>query len=530
MWFALWTGGFLAGWLLARVGQFDFLSWSWLAFLLALLLLPRARHAWLWAAVGLCFGSYHSAPFPSQPLAAVRSVQHNPLQFFYSPTIATTSTQARWQVRSYPHSQGSVPESAGKQPHFIFPRPPHLRAELASGEQARRSAAELTSGEQARRSAAELASGEQARRSAAELTSGEQARRSAAELTSGEQARRSAAELTSGEQARRSAAELASGEQARRASPPPLVHTMRRYLLRQADNLCEPVHSWIVSITLGKRKDMPHPWREAFRLLGLFHVLVISGLHITIIAMGGKKLLDLTLRSLYVVRLLTPNSWLLLTKLASLLSCLLILFYGCLVGFSAPAQRAVLLFLAHQGCALGEHHVSLTEKIKLVFFLQMLLFPIGFLSDSLLLSWGAYLIVLHCFREVKHAQSCGGKLAATLRSQLLITALILCFFRELSVLSIPLNILLLPFIPYLVMSGFLLLLLPASTPLAGWIEYSHLFFLQQIARLAEIASTYSWLIIDLHDSPPLRVGLFVILILMVLRRSMFVTKRDAGRS
>ena len=312
-------------------------------------------------------------------------------------------------------------------------------------------------------------------------------------------------------------------------SAPAVVLKPRLHLLHKTDNLTEPVRSWIASITLGKRQQLPRSLRDSFRLLGLFHILVISGLHITIIAVAGKKIIDLALRPLYIVRLLTPTTWILLGKIVSLSSCLLILLYGCMVGFSSPAQRAVLIFIVHQGYAWWESDATLTQKIKLVLFLQMFLFPIGFLSDSLLLSWGAYLIVLHCFQEVKQAKSVGGRLAALLQGQLVITALILCFFKELSLLSIPLNILLLPLIPYIMMSGFLLLLLPAEMIAAVWIEQSHLFFLKQIENLAEIASTYSWLTVNIGNSASLQVALFVVLIIMVLSRSAFVTKREIER-
>ena len=308
-------------------------------------------------------------------------------------------------------------------------------------------------------------------------------------------------------------------------SPPTVVREPRRYLLQQSSKLREPVSSWLSSIALGQSQQLPSTLKDSFKLLGLFHILVISGLHITIIAVGSKKIIDLTLRLLYIVRLLTPTTWIVLGKVVSLLSCLLILLYGCWVGFSPPAQRAVLLFSVHQWYTLWERELNLGQKLTRVFFLQMLLFPLGFLSDSLLLSWGAYLIVLHCFQEVKQARALGGKLTALLRGQLIITTLIICFFQELSLLSIPLNILLLPLIPYILLSGLLLLLLPSQWLLAAGIEQSHLFFLQQIARLAEISSNYSWLTINIGNSPPLRIALFVVLIIMVLSRAAFVSKR-----
>ena len=296
--------------------------------------------------------------------------------------------------------------------------------------------------------------------------------------------------------------------------------------MQRLDARREPVRSWIASVTLGQRQQLPSTLRESFRLLGLFHILVISGLHITIIAACSKKLIEFALRAFYVVRLLPPPVWFFLSRLASALSCLLILFYGCLVGFSPPAQRAVLLFVVHQGCGLCEQPMTLLQKLRLVFFLQIFFFPIGFLSDSLLLSWGAYLIVLHCFQVVQRAATVGGKLLAVLWGQLVITVLVLSFFSDLSLLSIPLNIALLPLIPYILMSGFALLLLPIDWWVVTWIEQSHLVFLQQVANLAEIASNYSWLTVNISNSWPLRVALFVVLIGAVLSRSAFLTKRE----
>lgn len=442
MWFNCWAGGFLAGLVLARIFQLPVLPWPVLFFLLTMLALPSCRRqAWLWLVCGFGCGSLHNAPYPKQLQAVVQSVQHNPLQFFFSDLIGTDAAHRRWQVRGYPDSHGRVADVGEKQRYFIFARPPHLR------------------------------------------------------------------------------------ESRTIVAVPTIVLAPRLHLLHKTDNLQEPVRSWIASITLGKRKQMPRSLRDSFRLLGLFHILVISGLHITIIAVGSKKSIDLALRSLYIVRLLTPTTWFWLAKAISLFSCLLILLYGCMVGFSPPAQRAVLIFIVHQSYALWNSDATLSQKIKLVLFLQMFLFPIGFLSDSLLLSWGAYLIVLHCFQEVKLAKSLGSKLAALLHGQLVITALILCFFKELSLLSIPLNILLLSLIPYIVMSGFLLLLLPAEMSIAIWIEQSHLFFLQQIENIAEITFTYNWLTVDIGNSVLLQVGLFVVLIIMVLSRAAFVTKR-----
>ena len=269
-------------------------------------------------------------------------------------------------------------------------------------------------------------------------------------------------------------------------------------------------------------------WRDAFRFLGLFHILVISGLHITIIASCGRRLLNLIFRPLYVVRLINPLTWLYLTKIIDLCSCVLIVVYGCLIGFSQPAQRAILLFLVYQLHSLLDQKATYAAKIKHVFFLQTLLFPIGFLTDSLLLSWGTYLVVVHCFQEIRNSVAITTKIRSLIKGQIIITLLIICFFGELSLLSIPLNLLLLPLIPFVIMSGFLLLLITPQTLLFNWISQSHLFFLHQIETLADITSDYSWLTLQTDGSALLRGGIFLVLILLLLNKSVFLTKRKQG--
>ena len=306
---------------------------------------------------------------------------------------------------------------------------------------------------------------------------------------------------------------------------PPLILQPRNYLLGKTEHLAEPVRSWIMSISLGNKSDLPRLWQDAFRFLGLFHILVISGLHITIIASCGRKLLNLIFRPLYIVRLINPLTWLYLTKTIALCSCVLIIGYGCLIGFSQPAQRAVLLFLVYQIHSLLDHRVTYSEKIKHVLFLQTFLFPIGFLTDSLLLSWGTYLVVVHCFQEIRNSPSITAKMRSLIKSQATITLLIVSFFGELSLLSIPLNLLLLPLIPFVIVSGFLLLLLSPQTLLFDWISRAHLLFLQQIETLADITSNYSWLTLQTGDSALLRGGIFLILLLLLLNKSAFLTKR-----
>lgn len=302
-----------------------------------------------------------------------------------------------------------------------------------------------------------------------------------------------------------------------------LIANNRAKLLVRGQQIPQPVGSWITSITLGVFSDRLQIWPEAFKLLGLFHIVVISGLHITIVANSGRSLLHLLVRSLYVMRIISPSLWLLLSKKILVIICIwLIGYYGCLVGFSAPSQRAVILFIVHQ----WSHHLSYLDKIRQAVFLQTLLFPIGYCSDSLLLSWSAYLCVVHCLQQVQQAQSIASKLKQLVVGQLVITLLVLSFFAELSILAIPLNLILVPLLPIIVISGALLLVIDPTSQLAQLIWQGQAFFLEQIVNLSELATRYQWLTIDVNEDPLLRIGILLVVVVILLSKATAVSSKD----
>ena len=302
-----------------------------------------------------------------------------------------------------------------------------------------------------------------------------------------------------------------------------LIATRRAELLRRGQQIPQPVGSWITSITLGVFNDRLQIWPEAFKLLGLFHIVVISGLHITIVANSGRSLLHLLVRSLYVARIINPSLWLVLNKKILVVICvLLIIYYGCLVGFSAPAQRAVILFIVHQ----WSQNLPYRARVQQAVFLQTLLFPIGFCSDSLLISWAAYLCVVHCLKQVQQAQTIAGKLIELVRGQVVITLLVLSFFAELSILAIPLNLILVPLLPIIVLSGALLLIVDPANQLAQLIWQGQAFFLEQIVSLSELATRYRWLTIDVSDDPLLRIGILSVVVVILLSKATSISQRN----
>ena len=289
----------------------------------------------------------------------------------------------------------------------------------------------------------------------------------------------------------------------------------RAALRARLDAVAEPVRSWVLSIILGVSFSLPKNITSAFKMLGLLHILVISGLHITILANCCLRIVGFVSRLFYAVRLFTPVEYQFIHKVCTLAVVVVVILYGCLIGFSSPAQRAVLLFVVQYFC----RSFSFAQKVVCVFFLQMLLFPVGFFSDSMLLSWGAYFIVVHCYRKVASTKNFLGKVGRLLlHGQLVIVVLIVCFFRELCLLSIPLNVLLLPVTPLLLLSAGMLLL-PLPDLFVQVIVYVHSLFLQGLEWLASHALQHHWLWLRLDNNPVLHFCLLLVLMVVLLKKA-----------
>lgn len=288
-----------------------------------------------------------------------------------------------------------------------------------------------------------------------------------------------------------------------------------RYELRTvADRLDDPVRGWVSRLLLGINNSMPKEISSAFKLLGLLHILVISGLHITIIASFCMSLTKAAIRAPYALRLITTVEHQRLQIIGGYAVLVLLLLYGCSIGFGAPAQRAVLLFIVQFFWS-----ARFWEKITVVFFLQSLLFPVGFFSDSMLLSWGAYLTIVHCHRQATLCQDWLSKLRCLfLQGQLIISALIVCFFQELCLVSIPLNLLLMPIIPAIVLSAGLLMF-PLPAEFIGWLTDLHAMFLQCLVYLAKTVANMPWLWIDAGVNPVFHVALLLVLATCLLYKA-----------
>jgi predicted membrane metal-binding protein len=219
-----------------------------------------------------------------------------------------------------------------------------------------------------------------------------------------------------------------------------LHHTLSRFP--------QDIRSWMSGFLLGRSGQLDKNLVDSFRRVGLMHVLVLSGSHLSVLAAAILLVLRLPGLLLYLFKHLSVRSWVIYWTISSMVAALSLFSFCVVVGFTQTVQRAFLgFFVCNVASMVGLAHDTKT-RIKLIFGLQSILFPVNLLSLSLMLSWsGAF--VLQAFYESTYLKSKLECVVQIVKIQLVFFAMTLIFFGEAGVLSPVVNVLALPLVSVL---------------------------------------------------------------------------------
>lgn len=245
-----------------------------------------------------------------------------------------------------------------------------------------------------------------------------------------------------------------------------------------------PIHiqSWISSFIMGQKSAISVETKLDFKATGLFHILVISGAHITLLQRYFSLFVQGFFKILYVPKLISPWVW---NRVRSALPCviLLIIFKYCqCVGFSPPIQRAYLLCVIHV-----IHQVLLPRmpKLPLLYLAcatQIILFPADFISISTLLSWGSYILVYPSITNLKR-----NKFLSSLKTQLILNVILFICLNSWSWTGLILNLIVAPLSDCLILISSLLMIPDFHQIFLGQLCISFLnLFLDLIHKSAEV--------------------------------------------
>src|SRR3989344_2276829 len=208
----------------------------------------------------------------------------------------------------------------------------------------------------------------------------------------------------------------------------------------------EPNASFINGILLGARQNIPDDLKDAFSKTGTTHILAISGYNIMIIS--EAVLLGLI--------------WFFKRRIAFWISVIVIILFVILTGASASVVRAaimgLLLSFAHgYGRLYDQKNSIILAGAAMVWFNPLVLvFDIGFQ-----LSFAAVLGLIYIFPWLDYKLYKVSKLGGlkelilmTLSAQVAVAPLLIYYFGNFSLISLPTNVLILSFLPYAMLAGF----------------------------------------------------------------------------
>lgn len=220
-----------------------------------------------------------------------------------------------------------------------------------------------------------------------------------------------------------------------------------KFELAISRSIPEPNASFVNGILLGSRQNIPEEIKEAFNKTGTTHILAISGYNIMIISwavLGGL---------VYFFK----------RRTAFWVSIGIIILFTILTGASASVVRAslmglLLLFANGYGRLYdAKNSIILAGAIMVYINPFSLVFDVGF-QLSFLAVMGLLFLYPYLNRKTNKIFELGGIRELTLMTasaQVFVLPLLIYYFHQFSLWSLPANIMILPFIPFAMLAGFL---------------------------------------------------------------------------
>ncbi len=230
------------------------------------------------------------------------------------------------------------------------------------------------------------------------------------------------------------------------------LYEIRKYFSDVLENaLSDEDASVMKTMLLGEKRAVHKEIKALYQRNGIAHILAISGLHISLLGMALFRALRKT--GLPV-------------KFTSCVSVVVILLYGFMTGFSISSLRAVIMFMIHMAALLRGRTYDRITAAFLAALLMLIYQPLYLFSSSFLFSFGCIFaigfLVPALTEKVKHTDKQPAALRVFFLSGAAITMagipLQLCFFYQLPLYGMILNLMIIPLMSLLIPGGMLLLL------------------------------------------------------------------------
>ena len=207
------------------------------------------------------------------------------------------------------------------------------------------------------------------------------------------------------------------------------------------------------AMVLGEKGELPKETKMLYQMAGIIHILAISGLHISLLGVGLYELLKKTGLGIWS---------------AGFLSLTVMIFYGEMTGGSVSAMRAVSMFLIATGAKILGRIYDMMTALSVSAMILLLESPAYLYNTGFLLSFGAVLgvgAVLPVFLKFSGIKNKILKsLMGSVCVQLTTLPVMLWFYGEVSIIGIFFNLLVLPTVGIVLISGVFTALIGCISP------------------------------------------------------------------
>jgi competence protein ComEC len=269
--------------------------------------------------------------------------------------------------------------------------------------------------------------------------------------------------------------------------------------------LPEPHASFGLGLLVGQRTNLPADIVNQLTMVGLVHIVAVSGYNLTILVRSTQRL---KLRSKYQ---------------RTLLSLGLIISFILVTGFSASIVRAAVVSILSLWAWYYGRNIKPVLIIIFAAALTALFNPFYIWSDigwylSFLAFFGvlviAPLIVQHFFRKTPQILTL--VLIETLSAEIMTLPLIMMVFGQMSLVALLANLLVVPLIPAAMLLSAIAAAAGAAIPqFAGWFALPARLLLTYILDLIHMLSSIPRVFIHLTINPTLMISLYVLVIALV---------------
>lgn len=231
------------------------------------------------------------------------------------------------------------------------------------------------------------------------------------------------------------------------------------------------------AMLLGDKSELDSEIQKLYQENGIIHILSISGLHITLIGMSIYKLL----------RCVGLPVW-----AAAPAGNVILLLYGIMTGMSISACRAIGMFLIRMLAEIVGRTYDMLTAVGIMAVVLVVSEPLHLQNAGFLLSFGAIAgigvlcpvikklwetraaveerrlyeerLLVRCLRNLgrQSAKALGESFVSGLSVTLMTLPIQLWFYYEVPVYTVLLNVIILPFMPFVMLSGLAALMIPGA--------------------------------------------------------------------